>query len=97
MFTAAAKLVDAPDRIWGWGARDVIDLSAIDADAGADGDQAFVLVQGDPAGSPEAGVLYVAAAGGEVTLHADVNGDGAWDLAILVETGRAIGAGDLVL
>ena len=62
---------------------DVIDLSAIDANAGADGDQAFVLVE---AFTREAGqaVLHYDAASNTTRLWLDVNGDAAADFEAII-------------
>ena len=61
---------------------DVIDLSAIDADAGVAGDQAFVFV-GAAGFTHVAGELRLAPAGaGFLQLSGDVNGDGIADFAL---------------
>lgn len=58
---------------------DVIDLSAIDADATLTGDQAFVLVSGF---TGQAGQLMLNDLGGDTELLGDVNGDGAADFTV---------------
>jgi serralysin len=70
------------------GAGDAIDLSQVDADAGADGDQAFAWL-GDAAFGGVAGELRaVAQEGGGWRIEGDVDGDGLADLVILA-TGPA--------
>lgn len=75
---------------------DKIDLSAIDANAGTAGDQAFKLI-GSAAFSGVAGELrsYVNASGANV-IAGDVNGDGVADFLINLGTSTAQ-AGDLIL
>jgi len=69
------------DRITDLAAGDILDLSAIDANANTVGvDDAFVQVA---AFSNAAGQYTLAFSGGTTTLLADVNGDGAADFSIL--------------
>jgi Ca2+-binding RTX toxin-like protein len=71
---------------------DVIDLSAIDADSGAAGDQAFVKVA---AFSGVAGQLTLSLSGASTVLQVDVNGDGTADMAITL-VGNHLGHGNFV-
>ena len=74
---------------------DVIDLSGMDADAGAAGDQAFSVVG---AFSGAAGELRVdvSASGNSAILRGDIDGDGAADFEILVR-GAPPDADDFIL
>jgi serralysin len=76
---------DLPDVISDLGRRDHIDLTAIDADVNADGDQAFHLVAAFSGHAAELTVTYDAASA-STFISGDVDGDGAADLVI-----RAIG------
>lgn len=67
---------------------DHIDLSAIDADAGADGDQAFVLVGSFGGHAGELTLSYDAGAD-LTTIAGDVDGDGLADLVIHVSGDHA--------
>lgn len=60
---------------------DVIDLSAIDADAGAVGDQAFLWGGTTPA----AHSVWFAVTGSDVIIAADVTGDTAPDVEVLLK------------
>jgi serralysin len=73
----------AADRILDFGPGDVIDLSAIDADASTAGDQAFLLVSifGGQAGEA---VLSYDAASNTTSFRGDVNGDGVADFELLL-------------
>lgn len=71
---------------------DKIDLSAIDANQSAAGDQAFTFI-GAAAFTDVSGQLQYS--GG--VLSGDVNGDGAADFQILISNHPAIAAADLVL
>jgi serralysin len=71
----------AIDTIVTLGTKDVIDLSAIDADTHTSGDQAFHLVSGFSHVAGEA-VLSYDAGTGVTTLELDVNGDGKADSRI---------------
>jgi Ca2+-binding RTX toxin-like protein len=75
--TAAAR-----DTIFGFAAGDRIDLSAIDAIAGG-GDNAFSFI-GDASFSAAGQVRATADGSGGWLIEADVNGDGAADLSILL-------------
>ena len=66
------------DLITDLDARDRIDLSAIDADTGTDGDQAFVLAEAFSGHAGEAVLSYDAGAK-LTTLRLDVDGDGQAD------------------
>lgn len=76
--------VETLDRVIAWGVTDRIDLRAIDADAGIDGDQAFVVVA---AFTNAAGQLRYSYDSGldEVLVELDIDGDGAADHAFIVE------------
>ncbi|MGO4128895.1 hypothetical protein AB4Z01_31185 [Inquilinus sp. YAF38] len=75
---------------------DVIDLSGIDANTGAAGDQAFTFI-GNSLYSHTAGELRFAnTAPGVVTIAGDVNGDGTSDFHINVY-GTSVTASDFVL
>lgn len=63
---------------------DIIDLSAIDADSGQDGDQAFAVVSAFTGHAGEA-VLSYDAAFHRTSLSLDVDGDGAADGEILMD------------
>lgn len=78
----------APDLIRTLGDRDVIDLSAIDADATQDGDQAFHLVGALSGHAGELALSYDAEAG-LTTLIGDVDGDGAADFRIDIRKDHA--------
>ena len=71
--------------------QDVIDVSQVDANAGAAGDQAFVWVTGAFTAAGQARLTYVAAQN-RTFFEADVNGDGVADLAFSI-TGQ-VGQGD---
>jgi hypothetical protein len=68
----------------------VIDLSRIDADVGAGGDQAFVFVGGF---TGQAGQAVLSASGADTLLSLDVNGDGVADLQLEIAGGVTAGAG----
>lgn len=75
---------------------DRIDLSAIDANAGANGNQAFAFVGG--AGfSGAAGQLRVVRATSDTFIEADVNGDRVADLAIRLDDPLTLAASDFIL
>jgi hypothetical protein len=68
----------------------VIDLSRIDADVGAGGDQAFVFVGGF---TGQAGQAVLSASGADSLLSLDVNGDAVADLQLEIAGGVTAGAG----
>lgn len=78
--------------------QDRIDLSAIDADTGLAGDQAFAFV-GSAGFSGAAGELRLAMVGGALQLQGDMTGDGAADFALRLDMigGGAPALGDLIL
>jgi Ca2+-binding RTX toxin-like protein len=79
------------DVIGQFRSNDLIDLSAIDADTNADGNQDFTFI-GSQAFSGAAGELRVVSRGGQdFDVLADTNGDGVADFAILI-TGAIQGA-----
>ena len=75
---------------------DLIDLSRVDADATATGNQAFAFV-GQAAFSGEAGELRYAVANGDARVEADVDGDGTADLVIGLDGVTQLSANDFVL
>lgn len=79
--TDSTVSVDGRDTVADFhhGQGDVIDLSLIDADATADGDQAFHLVASF---SGAVGELELVLAGGKTLLLGDVDGDAVADLVI---------------
>ena len=76
--------------------QDTIDLSAIDADTGAAGNQAFAFI-GKAGFSGTAGELRYGTAGGNATLIGDTDGDGSADLVIALDGIISLSAGDFVL
>lgn len=75
---------------------DRIDLTRIDADAGAGGDQAFAFI-GFSAFSGTAGELRMQQNDGHTLVTADVNGDAQADVAVLLRGLILLAAGDFVL
>ncbi len=75
---------------------DKLDLSGIDANAAAAGDQAFRLI-GTKNFSRKAGELQVKAYGDGVLVAGDVNGDGVADFNIWVHGVSRLSGGDFVL
>jgi Ca2+-binding RTX toxin-like protein len=84
--SAADSSAAAPDLIDNLSAGDLIDLRMIDADTGSSGDQAFAFI-GSDAFHHVAGELRVFGDGGNWTLQADTDGDGAADFAIMGQYG----------
>lgn len=83
VFSAIGETTNAnPDLITDLANADLIDLSGIDADAFAAGDQAFVFVRAFT-GAPGQAVLSYRQ--GVTTLSMDVTGDGAADGVILID------------
>lgn len=64
------------------GQRDKIDLSLLDANANQDGDQAFTLVQHGFSGTAGEAYSSFNVASGVTSLHLDVDGDAAADMAV---------------
>lgn len=75
---------------------DLIDLSALDADAGRGGDQAFAFI-GTRAFTGDAGELRYQVIAGTTWLAADVDGDRQADGYIALDGSHALQASDLVL
>jgi peptidase M10/serralysin-like protein len=88
--------VASTDRIFDLDAGDRIDLSAIDADVALKGDQAFTVVDSFDGHAGEL-VLDYRAKGDVTWLLADVDGDGAADVQIMLRGGDFTGFGGLVL
>ncbi|MGO1080719.1 hypothetical protein [Inquilinus sp. CA228] len=82
------RLVDSlpgqEDRVTDFSSRDVLDLSRIDADQTAAGDQAFTLI-GDAPFSYTAGELHYQRLGRGLLVSADVDGDGRSDMQVILE------------
>ncbi len=97
-FRAAETAVAIPDRITDFAAGDRIDLSAIDADLRASGNDAFTYV-GDSAFTGIGGELRVTLAGAGWLVEGDVDGDRVADLSIevLTASGYALGTADFIL
>ena len=90
VFSAAAdSAVAAPDRILDFASVDEIDLSAIDANTGLGGDQAFSFI-GTAAFTSTAGELRYQQNGGNTYVYGDTNGDGAADFAINISGTHAL-------
>jgi Ca2+-binding RTX toxin-like protein len=75
---------------------DEIDLTAIDANSGAAGNQAFSFI-GSGAFTHHAGELRYAVSGGVTTIAGDLNGDGAADFHIQLTGAIGLVAADFVL
>ncbi|WP_026870541.1 calcium-binding protein [Inquilinus limosus] len=76
--------------------RDKIDLSAIDADAGASGNQTFTFI-GSGSYTHHAGELRFAISNGQTTVAGDVDGDGTSDFHIILTGAITLQATDFVL
>ncbi|MDF8332406.1 calcium-binding protein [Novosphingobium cyanobacteriorum] len=76
--------------------RDIIDLSAIDADTGQTGNQAFSFI-GTAAFGKVAGQLRATFAGGNTFVEGDSNGDGLADLTIRIDGEIGMSVVDFVL
>ncbi|MGL4968043.1 MAG: beta strand repeat-containing protein [Inquilinus sp.] len=99
VFTATGdSKVGAADRItdFSHAQGDRVDLSAIDANTGIAGNQAFSFI-GTGGFTHHAGELRYAVAGGITTIAGDVNGDGASDFHIQLTGAIALVAADFVL
>ncbi|OYQ31714.1 hypothetical protein CHU95_21505 [Niveispirillum lacus] len=75
---------------------DRIDLSGIDADSSTPADNAFTFI-GAAAFTNVAGQLRIAAAGADLQLLGDINGDGTADFAITLTAVTTLAATDIVL
>ena len=85
----------AMDLITDLGAKDRIDLSALDADANTAGDQAFLQVAAFTGAAGQLRLTYDAGAQ-KTTLAVDVNGDGMADFALLISGEHMSAAGWLL-
>ncbi|MDO6963846.1 M10 family metallopeptidase C-terminal domain-containing protein [Rhizobium alvei] len=75
---------------------DVIDLHAIDANTGADGDQKFRFI-GSKAFSQDAGEIRYQVKSGETLIYGDVDGNGTADFEIEVTGSTAFLTSDFIL
>jgi len=90
----ADSTVAASDTIADWNVGDRINLSAIDANTGVAGDQAFTFI--GSAAFSAAGQLQVTS--GAVTfVRGDIDGDGAADFAIKLSGPQTLAAGSFIL
>jgi len=92
----AESLPGQEDTILDFTSRDRIDLSRIDADLAAPGDQAFAFI-GAAAFSGAAGELRYQAVGADLLVSADADGDGVADLAVKVRDLAQLAASDFIL
>ena len=74
---------------------DRIDLSTIDANTIADGDQSFTLVRNGF--TSVAGQLLMLKVSGSALVYGDVDGDGTADFSILAANTRVLKAADFIL
>lgn len=86
----------AMDMIMDFARGDVINLSAIDANAAVAGNQKFAFI-GSAAFHGIAGELRFQTAGGDSFVYGDVNGDRIADIAIRIDTPTAFVAADFIL
>jgi serralysin len=93
--TLGDSALAAMDLITDLGAKDRINLSALDADANTAGDQAFLQVAAFTGAAGQLRLTYDAGAQ-QTTLAVDVNGDGLADFALLI-AGEHLSAGGWVL
>jgi Ca2+-binding RTX toxin-like protein len=97
VFTDIAQTTVADsDTVKDWNAGDKIDLSAVDANSGMAGDQAFSFI-GAAAFSGVAGQLQVTAGAMNTFVKGDVDGNGTADFMITVAGTPALGVGAFVL
>jgi Ca2+-binding RTX toxin-like protein len=99
VFSAASdSKVGAADRIadFSHAQGDRVDLSAIDANTAAAGDQAFSFI-GSGAFTHQAGQLRATVSGGVTTIAGDINGDGVSDFHIQLTGAIGLVAVDFVL
>jgi Ca2+-binding RTX toxin-like protein len=87
--------LSAMDLITDLGGKDRIDLSALDANTGVAGDQAFIQVAAFTGAAGQLRLTYDAGAQ-QTTLAVDVNGDGLADFALLI-AGEHLSAAGWVL
>lgn len=90
--------IDAPDLITDFrrGQGDRIDLRALDANDGLDGDQAFAFI-GTTAFSGTAGELRAQVQGNRTLITADLDGDGTADFGLLLNGTATLNAGAFLL
>jgi Ca2+-binding RTX toxin-like protein len=77
------------DLIFDFESGDRINLTAIDADANAAGNQAFTWIGVDAAFTGAAGQLRVAELGGNWFVQGDIDGDGSADLVVQILNGAS--------
>ncbi|MGV3551807.1 cadherin-like domain-containing protein [Rhizobium sp.] len=87
---------DGRDTIRRFDGGDRIDLSAIDANSRASGNQSFSFI-GDDAFSGKAGELRFARQGADTFVYADVDGDRRADFAVHIDHGVTLVKGDFIL
>lgn len=93
---AAESTVAGADWIRDWNTGDRIDLSAIDADVSAPGDQAFTYIAASAfSGAP--GQLQVTNNGTNTVVRADLDGNGSADFVVKLNGVHALTAGSFVL
>ncbi len=96
-FRTAESVAGQRDRILDFAqGTDLIDLSGVDADTAATGDQAFTFI-GSAAFSGTAGELRAVAGTASTVVRADVNGDGTADMVFVLTGNITLTAGDFVL
>ena len=84
--SAADSTAAGPDRIGDFTLGDLLDLSRIDANTGAEGDQAFAFI-GSGAFTNQAGQLRAVRTDGSVwTVSGDVDGNGQADFEVIITT-----------
>ncbi|MFH5923547.1 hypothetical protein [Roseomonas xinghualingensis] len=93
---ADSKVGGSRDVITDFAKGDLIDLSAIDAMAKLNGDQAFSFI-GNQKFTGKAGELHAIQSGGDTLIEGDVNGDGKADFQIELSGFHNLAASDFIL